>query len=102
MIGLASSCGDPGGDDNNDIPATCGNGEQDEGEACEPGETFGETCESLGLPAGELGCRADCSDFDRSMCGAPETCGTFDDGCGGTLDCGRCPVCELGCPDGYE
>ncbi len=68
-----SKGGNGGVDINGD--AVCGNGVLDTGEACDGASLNGETCEGLGLGAGELACRSNCGDFDRSACGAPESCG---------------------------
>ncbi len=54
----------------------CGNGAQEEGEACDGEDLTGQTCESLGYDAGTLACTAACA-FDRSGCS------------GGTVECGN-------------
>lgn len=55
--------------------AVCGNDRKQVGERCDGQDLNGMSCTSLGFGAGVLGCRADCQDFDRAGCGAPEGCG---------------------------
>jgi cysteine-rich repeat protein len=58
------------------LPAClCGNGTIDIGEACD-GTLIpdGVDCELRGFPGGQIACRADCTDYDTSMCTLP-TCG---------------------------
>ena len=45
------------------------------GEACDGTDLAEQTCDSLGLGTGTLGCRSDCSDFDTSGCNQSSTCG---------------------------
>ena len=73
--GNGGSSDDSGEDDNNSTPEMCGNDALDEGEVCDGSQLDGETCSSLGYGGGELECKSDCLDFDRSGCNAPETCG---------------------------
>lgn len=49
----------------------------DTGEDCDGSALDGESCVSLGLPAGRLACADDCS-FDTSGCNTPESCGDGD------------------------
>ena len=44
-------------------------------EACDGIDLADQTCDSLGLGTGTLGCRSDCSDFDTSGCNQSSTCG---------------------------
>ncbi len=55
--------------------AACGNNIAEEGELCDGTDLRGQTCESLGLEAGTLRCRADCSGFDTSDCTGSTVCG---------------------------
>ncbi len=78
MFGLAA-CSASEGKTEKGTPSgdpVCGNGILDPGESCDGLEFGGESCETLGLGAGELACRSNCQAFDRSACGAPETCGS--------------------------
>ncbi len=85
-VGLVAACGGETGGDDSDSPVivdeVCGDGDIQEGEVCDGDNLGGETCQSLGHGAGELACRSNCTDFDRSNCGAPASCGdgTIDDG----------------------
>jgi hypothetical protein len=47
----------------------CGNGTRDAGEDCEGGDLGGATCQTVGFPAGSLGCTAWCA-YDTSECSA--------------------------------
>jgi hypothetical protein len=69
-VGGESFGGDGGGGS-----TPCGNGVIDAGEACDGAELQGQTCESQGFGDGSIGCLPNCSDYDRSQCGAPATCG---------------------------
>lgn len=51
------------------VKSECGNAVRDEGEWCDGADLAGNTCGSLGLPAGVLRCRADCRGVDASGCG---------------------------------
>lgn len=51
---------------------TCGNGDINDGEQCDGINLNGQTCETLGVGSGILGCSTDCS-FDTSLCGAVPT-----------------------------
>ena len=53
----------------------CGNGVAEIGEACDGEDLRGETCESLGMGGGELGCRDDCIGYDVSGCEQGPECG---------------------------
>ena len=53
----------------------CGNGVTEDNEACDGEDLSGTTCQDLGLGPGELNCRTNCSSYDRSSCGAPDSCG---------------------------
>lgn len=53
----------------------CGDGDREDDEVCDGGDLDGATCESLGFGAGPLKCAPNCGEFDRSACGAPQTCG---------------------------
>lgn len=53
----------------------CGNGQIDNGEACDGAELGGQSCASLGLGAGSLTCARDCRSFDRHQCGPATSCG---------------------------
>lgn len=77
-------CADPGC--SGDPRCRCGNGILDVGEECDGQNLGGQSCASLGLGGGALGCELDCS-FDTSGCVQP--------GCGNNvLDPGE------GCDDG--
>jgi hypothetical protein len=53
----------------------CGNGAIDMGEVCD-GELLGDaSCESQGFGPGALACAKGCADYDRTGCGAPDSCG---------------------------
>ncbi len=85
-----------------EIEQRCGNGVVEEGEDCEPGN-LGASCQSIGLGAGSLSCRSDCS-FDTSECGPPG-CemgpGHPDCDCIDVIDSSTCNEDEDGCfPDG--
>ncbi|MEX1361805.1 MAG: hypothetical protein AB1Z98_01670, partial [Nannocystaceae bacterium] len=53
----------------------CGNGTIDPGEICDGAALGGQSCASLGLPDGELGCSDDCSAYDPSGCAEADPCG---------------------------
>lgn len=55
--------------------SVCGNDRVEHGEVCDGLNTEGWTCLNLGFGPGPLGCTDDCTDLDRSSCGAPPTCG---------------------------
>ncbi len=100
----------------------CGNWVVDWGEQCDTSDLGDATCESLGMTAGTLACKPDCT-FDRSACGPPTSCGDgvadVGDGVeecdgadlagltcqalghmGGDLQCGpACLLDESGCTD---
>lgn len=120
-----------------DAPLSCGDGEVQAIETCDGAALGGQTCAGLGFDGGTLTCAANCLDFDTSACtrtepgpnnntpsctpktcaGLDAQCGTTDDGCGQTLDCGGCAdglscggggtpnvcgaPCEPACPAGY-
>ena len=69
----------------------CGDGSIDGDEVCDRDALDGTTCEDLGLGAGTLACRPNCSGFDRAECGAPETCGN-----GAVDDAEECDGAEVG------
>ncbi len=56
-------------------PSTCGNGAVDGPEVCDGAELGGKRCEDLGLGAGTLSCKPNCSELDTSRCGPPPGCG---------------------------
>ncbi len=70
-------------------PDVCGNGEAEDGEACDGDDFGGETCVSQGFDGGALACAADCSgldtsgciDYDGSCCAAHPTPGCTDEEC---------------------
>ena len=98
---LMISCTEHGVDDCNcnqiDPQPTCGNGQIDEGEACDGNLHKGQTCASFGAGyTGILKCKKDCSDFDTSGCippSQPSKCGNhqIDEGevCDGDLHNGK-------------
>lgn len=107
-----SSTTAPDPDSTTSPPTDCGNGALDEGETCDGDELDGATCITEGFDAGELGCRADCGDYDRTGCSS-FTCGNniVDPGevCDGTdhagvtcegmgFDSGT-PVCSNNCQE---
>jgi pectate lyase len=53
--------------------ALCGNGVKETGETCDGSDLGGASCSSLGLGTGSLGCLADCSAFDSTLCGGAAT-----------------------------
>jgi hypothetical protein len=55
-------------------PAVCGDGVVEGDEECDQDDLDGESCESLGLGEGELGCSTRC-DFDTSGCAGATSCG---------------------------
>lgn len=55
-------------DSSTGTPDDCGNGSIDGTEVCDGDELAGESCMTQGFDEGTLGCRADCSDFDRNGC----------------------------------
>jgi hypothetical protein len=70
-VGMRSStCSGTGGGG-----AVCGNNIAEGSEVCDGTDKRGETCRSLGYVRGNLKCKADCTDFDESLCndcvGAP-------------------------------
>jgi hypothetical protein len=70
--GSSTTAPDP---DTSTGPASdCGNEMLDAGEVCDGSELDGATCITEGFDAGELGCRADCGDYDRGGCSS-FTCG---------------------------
>lgn len=97
-VGDADAGGDAG-----PPPETCGNDRLDEGEVCDGTLLGGETCQSVLGWEGSLACAASCLEFDTSGCTCrprtcdPMACGTMDDGCGGTLDCGETCIGTLTC-----
>lgn len=58
-----------------DLPEVCGDGVRGVDEVCDQDDVGWETCHDQGLGPGLLRCKADCQDFDRTGCGAPDTCG---------------------------
>lgn len=56
-----------GGTLNCGVCETCGNGQIEQGERCDSTQLNGESCESLGLGPGVLGCNADCT-FNQTQC----------------------------------
>jgi len=56
------------------IPLTCGDGVVDAYEACDGANLGGQSCASLGLGGGTLGCTAGCR-LDASGCTIPPRCG---------------------------
>ena len=79
----------------------CGNEMVNLSEECDGAYLGGATCQSLGLPAGELLCAGDC-DLDVSGCEVPPGCG--DGACADDEKCWSCPAdcgdCPVGCGDG--
>jgi len=63
--GLTACSDDDSGGNNN--TSLCGNGAVDFAEECDGAELGGETCVTLGMTGGTLGCTAACT-FDRSTC----------------------------------
>ncbi|MFH2006080.1 MAG: DUF4215 domain-containing protein [bacterium] len=81
----------------------CGNGQLDGSEECDGAELGGQSCQSLGLDVGTLGCTSDCT-LDHSGCRAPDTCGdgvvdpgeVCDDGNDVDWDgCGNCVITDI-------
>ena len=113
-----------------EAPQTCGDGTLQEGEVCDGENLDGTTCQSHGFDQGTVSCASNCLEVDISACSdegqcQPKSCedlgaqcGSTDDGCGGTLDCGGCSgelscggsgepnvcgaSCRSGCPDGFS
>lgn len=54
---------------------TCSDGQAEGREVCDGGDLRGQTCESLGLGSGTLGCQTNCMAFDTSGCERPNPCG---------------------------
>ncbi len=53
-------------------PVMCGDDTAHYGEACDGADLNGNSCAAIdGFVGGELGCMADCSDFDTTNCAAP-------------------------------
>jgi hypothetical protein len=84
---LGASCSFDTGGISGGSADVCGNGVKEGDEACDGADLGAESCESLGLSAGELGCNDSC-ELDTSSCGPPETCGNgVVDGEGGLEEC---------------
>ncbi|MFC1611192.1 hypothetical protein ACFL6C_09545, partial [Myxococcota bacterium] len=86
-----SDCGPPSG---------CGDNQRNGIELCDGTDLGNASCTSLGLGEGNLGCTADCLNYDTSGCGSPDTCGNnqIDSGetCDGTaLDAETCATLEF-------
>lgn len=62
-----SACAQTFGAKNAAIPAGCGDGSVDPGEACDGADLGGETCADLGFTGGALACTAQCT-HDTSGC----------------------------------
>lgn len=77
MLVLGSwACGD------GDSPApslapssSCGDGVRQVSEVCDGTDVNGQSCTSLGLEPGTLGCSSDCRNLDVRDCGKPQDCG---------------------------
>lgn len=54
-----------------DAGPVCGNQLAETGESCDGSDLAGQTCASLSLGSGILGCREDCSGYDTTGCGLP-------------------------------
>lgn len=54
----------------------CGNNDREADEVCDGTDLAGETCASLGLGTGDLGCLGDCTEYDTSGC--ESLCGNGD------------------------
>lgn len=54
-----------------DAGPVCGNQRAETGESCDGSDLAGQSCESLSLGPGILGCQANCSGYDYSGCGLP-------------------------------
>ena len=101
-----------------DAAPTCGNGQLDPGEECDPTNLDGKTCAAFGYAGNGLVCKADCT-FDTSACCGDGTIGVGEEcdglalggkdcvaqGClGGQLGCdasctfdrSQCTVCSCG------
>ncbi len=95
-LGLAAceggGSGDQGADGNADagiiIPPGCGDGVVSESEVCDGAALAGASCQSLGLGAGALQCRADCAGYDDAQCCSASCTG---------IECGPDPVCGVSC-----
>ncbi|TDP75956.1 hypothetical protein [Bradymonas sediminis] len=111
-------------------PATCGDDTIQSPEVCDGSDLAGASCESLGFDRGTLTCANNCLEVNSSGCSyegecQPTTCadvgaqcGSIDNGCGETLNCGGCDgdlscggsgeenicgaTCPQGCPDGFS
>ncbi len=55
-------------------PAVCGDGDRQQGEACDGDDLAGQDCTDHGYLAGVLSCRTDCT-FDTSLCFTADDCG---------------------------
>ncbi len=104
----AWSCGSPDEENANtryysQPQAACGNDRRESPEVCDGPDTGAVTCEKLGLGAGELRCRPNCYEFDKSGCGAPDSCGNDErdgaESCDGT-DLGGATCATLGLGSG--
>lgn len=77
LAGLAA-CLKTGGSDGGSLyrgsNSRCNNDKREGREVCDGQDLDDKSCEDVGFGAGSLGCLADCSDFDRSGCTAPELC----------------------------
>ncbi len=80
----------PGSDGGGPGPASCGNGVIDPGETCDGANVGGQTCSSLGLGDGRLGCNARCT-LETGDCQRGGACGN------GVIDRGeQCDGNQLG------
>ncbi len=69
----------------------CGDGQLDEGEACDGSDLANQTCATLGFESGQLSCTAECQ-FAKGLCVKRCGNGQLDPGeaCDGTLGLMRC------------
>lgn len=80
---------------------SCGNGQLDQGEACEADDLAGEDCLSQGFDGGELACSADCT-LDTSAC-TTVSCGdgivqmNEDCDCAGAMGCTAAQLSNQSC-----
>lgn len=85
-------------------PPDCGDGEVSGIEVCDKDDFDGLTCQRMGYTGGSLRCAQNCLSIDSSGCNntctpltcteAGAECGSVDNGCQATMDCGGCTLPE--------